>query len=105
MMLLFFLDGAFFKNKRCICNFSVQIELGDTFVGAALLLFSFCQRFNRQAHAKLESVLEYCLFRQAGVLTPAIIELLKDLNLLFAHRFLEIIVMPSHVLHQFFHFR
>ena len=58
-----------------------------------------------QVHAEFESILKYCLFSQAGVFTPAIIELLKDLNLLFAHRFLEIVVMPSHVLHQLFHLR
>ena len=53
---------------------------------------------------KPKRIYEYCLFRKTRILAKAIVEPLKNITLLVRERFQEVIVMPSHIFHQLFHF-
>ena len=53
---------------------------------------------------KPKRIYEYCLFRKTRIFAKAIIEPLKNITLLIRKRFQEVIVMPSHIVHQLFHF-
>ena len=62
------------------------------------------QGTKRHLSSEPKRIHEYCFFRKTRIFTPTIIEPLKNITLLIRECFQEVIVMPSHILHQLLHF-